>query len=622
VTALCVALTVPAAAPAAHGRVGPTGAPRASDSAPIEKFNPRSRGRSWTRDEVLVGFQEGIVPRRAKELHARLGADVKDRLGGGVQLVRLPPGLSVERAVAVYQRDPRVAVAEPNLFLDYQIHAPLVPSDPRFGQLWGLSNSGQAHPVSRFFRRAPAPASGTPGADIDAPEAWQGTLQGEGAVVAIADSGVGPHPDLDGQLWTNPDEIADNGLDDDGNGCIDDIHGCNFAATPPNGRTLGDAVPHGTHVAGTIAAGADNGLGVAGVCPHCQIMVLKLGKQLTLAAELNAFTYARRMGVRIINASFGSEVWSGLERNAIAALGRDDVILVAAAGNAAADNDMGTTVSPLFPASYTLPNIVSIAATNHHDRYGYSTDCDRELARWRCAFSNFGRFSVDVAAPGTDVVSTVPDGGFATFDGTSMAAPHVSGVAGLLLADHPDWGYAEIKNAIMNSADRPSSLKSAWSPLFRGSFSGAFSQANGRVDALAALSASTANATLSPGDGSLVGATSIRRSRRGRVSYPGDINDVYRKRLVKGRRYEVKLFVPRGKDYDLWVWKPAAKEIYQFQAGCFGGPGGCQLQGFSANGSGRDEVIRFRASRSGVHYLHVMAWARHRGAYRVVVRRI
>jgi subtilisin family serine protease len=389
---------------------------------------------------------------------------------------------------------------------------------------------------------------------------------------------------------------------------------------------------HGTHVAGIIAAEAQNGRGIAGVCWRCRVMVLKFMKPLDtdndgaedtmvglLAPELEALAYARKNGADVVNGSFGSPIYSRFERRAFAALGRRGIPAVIAAGNQGADNDLLSRGSPDFPASYGLKNIISVAATNHSDHYGYDTAC--AAARYRCLFSNWGHDSVDVAAPGVDILSTTPTVGpdYSVFNGTSMAAPQVAGVAGLIKSHHPRWGGILIKNALMNSSDRRKSLRRLY--LAPGGVRGRFTRTSGRVNASRALGGSTRNATRAT-DGGIPGARRIVVRRRGRVRWPGDVNDVFKKRVTRGRRYKVVLNGPRGADLDLAVYRPKTKDIWQIEPGCVRTRGPCQLVRLAARPGVADESFAFRATRRGLYYLHVSAWYRNRGRYRLTIRRI
>jgi subtilisin family serine protease len=614
--------TVPAAA---SGSVDPRDVP-ALGSGPVSGPSPGkpdlSRLARWVPGQLLVQWSPRVRRVEARAVHAQRGARVLQRIDafGGIDLVELPRGLSVREGVARYERDPRVAVAEPNLLRPTLDHVPGTLDAPSFGELWGLENTGQSHPVSPWSRnRSPAPAQGNPGADARVRGAWEAEHGEREPVIAVVDSGVRvSHPDLSGRLWSNPNPGADK------DGCTH-LHGCNFGS---GSRTnLGDAAPgggHGTHVAGTIAARHDNGTRAVGVCPHCRIMVLKFDG--TLASELKALDYARRHRADVVNGSYGGPIWSRLERRAIRRLHRAGILAVFAAGNESLDNDVAANgpnggASPTFPASYTVPNIISVAATNHRDQLGYMTDCDRRFARWRCAFSSFGAESVHLGAPGVDILSAAKGGGYRVFDGTSMAAPHVAGAAGLVMAARPSLGHLQVKHAILNSVDTPASLRRAWSFVFKGrSATGRFTQTGGRLNAEAALTAPVARPTRRS-DGTIAGAARAKRVNRGRVAYPHDANDVYRMRLRKGRDYVVRLRVPAGKDYDLWVWKPGTIEIWQFEAACLTGAPRCRIVGSSFQGPGRDEVVRFRARKTGIHYFHVVAWYKHAGRYRLTIRR-
>jgi subtilisin family serine protease len=597
--------------------------------------------RAYVPSEVIVQFRANASRAAERQAQARVGARVAQRFPAfRMEVAKVPAGVTVAAAIRRYQADPAVAFAEPN-YLRYPT-AP--PDDTFFSDLWGLDNTGQAHDVSDDPSfSGPATKSGDAGADIDALEAWDpltGNQMGNGTVIAVLDTGVDVgHPDLANQLWTNPDDPPGNG-DNDGNGKIDDVHGWDFA---DNNATLLDAAPphfsgydHGTHVAGTIAAEADNAAGVAGVCPGCEIMVLKIASDadgaLPLSAEIAALAYAKAHGVKIANLSFGGPIFSNVERNAIKNSG---LLAVVAAGNDSLDNDMPLAVdsvgdsnpdifTPSYPAAYTLPNILTVAASNDEDDNAYATECEAhvDFTKPECAFTNWGHDSVDVSAPGVDIKSTVPSAGYDTWDGTSMAAPHVAGVAGLVLSENPAYTVANVKNAIMKSVDRPSSLDTLYIAPAQGitgpsgstviETGNPFTRTSGRVDAANALGGSTANATPNT-DGNVSGATSMSKAQvSGSVAWPNDVNDVRKRKLVKGRTYRITLTVPGSEDYDLWVWKPGSKEIWQFS----------KLQKFSATVGGADESVKFRAGSTGTYYLHVQAWVRSEGGYTLKIAQV
>ncbi|NUQ63494.1 MAG: S8 family serine peptidase [Pirellulales bacterium] len=352
------------------------------------------------------------------------GLDFGDPVAGmpGLRRVRISQPADVETALRAYRADPAVVSAFP----DYRIQATSLPNDPRFFRQWALDNRD--------------PSVGTNDADIDAVEAWNTTTGSDSVVIAVIDTGVDyRHRDLAGNIWTNPGEIAGNGLDDDGNGYVDDVHGYDFL----NGD--GDPMDddgHGTHVAGTIAAVGNNGRGVAGINWNASIMALKfLGADGSGYASdaIEAIRYATENGAHVINASWGSRTHDPAMKSAIDAFPGP---FVAAAGNYGWNvNEKGYAGSfyQFYPAEYRSANIIAVAATDSKDR----------LASW----SNFGVASVDLAAPGVDIFNTNVGGGYAMKSGTSMAAPHVAGVAGLLYSLDPTMPAAEVRDLILSTVD-------------------------------------------------------------------------------------------------------------------------------------------------------------------------
>ena len=285
-----------------------------------------------------------------------------------------PLRLSVNDALTLYRNDPDVEFAEPN----YLLSAQQQPDDPYFGQQWGLRNNGQA--VSGY--------AGTMGADIDAVRAWELAECHGTAVVAVVDTGcdIG-HPDLASGIWTNNGEIPGNGIDDDHNGYVDDVHGWDFVN---NDNYPQDPAGHGTHVAGIIAARADNEMGVAGTCEQVRILPVRFMNAFdlgTVADAIRAIDYALSLGARIINCSWGGTSYSMALYNTIASA---DALFVCAAGNSGTNND----TSAFYPAAYALPNIISVAASDQMDHLA--------------SFSNFGLRSVHVAAPGIRIYSLAP----------------------------------------------------------------------------------------------------------------------------------------------------------------------------------------------------------------------
>jgi thermitase len=378
----------------------------------------------YASDEILVRFVPGANRAVAAGLHAQIGATVKKEFTPygleGLQVVNLPPGLTVSQAIEHYSRNPNVLYAEPN----YVVQAAEIPDDYYFDDLWGLHNEGQT--------------GGTDDSDIDAPEAWDLTTGSPNVIIAVVDSGVDyNHPDLAANIWSNTDEIAGNRLDDDGNGYVDDVRGWDFYNDDNNPM---DDNGHGTHCAGTIGAVGDNGIGVAGVMWTAQIMPLKFlnrkGSGYTSDA-VSAILYANSNGAHVISNSWGG---GGFSISLKAAIDASDAVVACAAGNSGLDTDE----TPHYPSSYTSPQIIAVAATDDDD--------------YLASFSNYGITSVDVAAPGVSILSTYKGGLYAWMSGTSMATPHVAGLAGALKARYPGMSNTEIKERIMETVDWDSAL--------------------------------------------------------------------------------------------------------------------------------------------------------------------
>jgi len=350
------------------------------------------------------------------------------------QLVELAAGTSVPEAVAALDARPEVADAQPNFV--YTRDA--TPNDPAFtaGRLWGLHNTGQS--------------GGVADADIDAPEAWDLRRGLEGVTVAVVDDGVeATHPDLAPQMWSNPGETGNgretNGVDDDGNGKVDDHRGWDFAGADNapddwGGTTSG----HGTHVAGTIGARGDDGVGVTGVNWGARLMPLRVCSETCSSAAIGAaFGYAGAMGARVANASLSG---AGEDPYVTASIREaSGTLFVVSAGNAASDND----AAPRFPCNAPAPNVVCVANTTRTDALHYAA---------AGAGSNYGATTVDLAAPGTSILSTYKGGAYAGMTGTSMAAPHVAGAAALVAAHAPAASPASLKAALLEGVDRLAQL--------------------------------------------------------------------------------------------------------------------------------------------------------------------
>ncbi|MEK6698253.1 MAG: S8 family serine peptidase [Nitrospirota bacterium] len=398
--------------------------------------------------EVLVKFKAGVTAAEKKIFHKEAETEVIAEIREiGVQKVKSKKGESTEALIEKYGKNPHVAYAEPNGF--FYIH--LTPNDPRFTELWGLHNIGQTitKPVGAPADNFAISFSGTSDADIDALEAWNRQTGSPGIIVADIDTGMDyNHEDLAANIWTNPGELAGNGIDDDGNGYIDDVHGWDFAN---NDNDPMDDNMHGTHTSGTIAAVGNNGIGVVGVAWQAKIMAVKFITEYgggTWENAAKAILYASQMGAKISNNSWGCtgdrrSCYSRTLEDAIKAANQRGMLFVVSAGNANNDND-GSTIS--YPCSASSPNVLCVAATDYNDQ--------------KADFSSYGKYTVDLGAPGVDVLSTIPNsiepwrGGYRFASGTSMASPHVSGAAALALSRFPSLTVDQLKGLLMNSVDK------------------------------------------------------------------------------------------------------------------------------------------------------------------------
>jgi len=342
-------------------------------------------------------------------------------------VVGLPAGSDLAQARQRLVADPQIDHVEYN----YRVTVNRSPNDTLYHDMWSLQNHGQS--------------GGKPGADINAPQAWDMHTGSRDVVVAVIDTGVDyTHPDLAANLWTNPGEVPDNGVDDDNNGFIDDVYGYNFVNNTGDPR---DDHGHGTHVAGTVAAEGNNDLGVVGVAWQARVMALKFldasgGGWTSDAVE--AVLYASQMGAKLSNNSWGGSGFSTALRDAIAAADEAGSLFVASAGNSGRNSD----TAPSYPAAYDLDNIISVAATDHNDKRAY--------------FSNYGAKSVDLGAPGVNILSTMTTrgarcctapSGYGVLNGTSMASPHVAGAAALVFSAFPNLNHRQVKNRLLDSVD-------------------------------------------------------------------------------------------------------------------------------------------------------------------------
>jgi subtilisin family serine protease len=309
-----------------------------------------------------------------------------------------------------------------------------VTDDALFGQLWGLKNTGSNEPQGK---------AGVEGADVNALKAWDLTTGSRAVKIAVIDTGVDyNHPDLAGNVWVNQAELkGKSGVDDDGNGYIDDIHGYDFANTDSDPM---DGHGHGTHCSGTIGAIHNNKIGVAGVMGEVTIVPVKFlddSGSGTLEAAVLAIDYATKLNVDLMSNSWGGGGRSEALYEAIKRASDKGIIFTAAAGNSSSNNDS----SPSYPASYESPNVVSVAALT----------AQNDLA----SFSSYGRNSVHIAAPGRNILSTVKGGKYEVMSGTSMATPHVSGVLGLLLAKEGRLNHEVLRERLISTGAFVSALR-------------------------------------------------------------------------------------------------------------------------------------------------------------------
>ena len=381
-------------------------------------------------DEVIVRFREGVDESRKDLARFRVSGNRKKifKTVRGLEVIKLPRNISVQEAIAIYEQDPDVLYAEPNykLRLTAKPELTATPNDPSFGSLYGLTR-------------------------INAPAAWNITTGSSNAVVAVIDTGIDyTHPDLAANMFHNTADCNSDGIDNDGNGYIDDCFGIDVAN--------GDSDPmddhyHGTHVAGTIGAVGNNAIGIVGVNWNVQLLACKFfdaSGSATTEGAIECLEYVKEMKDRGVNIVATNNSWGGDENSqalydAIDVQRQHGILLIAGAGNGNAfgigqNNDS----VPFYPCNYFLANIICVAATT-------STDA-------KASFSNFGKHTVHVGAPGNNILSTLPGNSYGSLSGTSMATPHVSGVAALLKAQDSNRDWRTIKNLILAGGDTVSSM--------------------------------------------------------------------------------------------------------------------------------------------------------------------
>ena len=385
-----------------------------------------SQGKSdkFVRDELLIKLDSSRAASRAVAKITDEGANVVETLADlGWKRIRVPAGLSVEEAIARFRTFDGVSAVQPN----YYYHLLATPNDPQFPDngMWGMRK-------------------------ISAPAAWDLSTGSPVVVVADIDTGLRyTHEDIAANAWTNSGETPNNMIDDDNNGFVDDYYGYDFRFndSDPVDDTTGFG-GHGTHTAGTIGAVGNNGVGVVGLNWNVRIMAIKIyspaGTDTTSAMLINAYNYVRMMknrgvNIRVTNNSYGgcNEAcgYDQATKDAIDAMGDAGILNVFAAGNSGTNND----VTPHYPSNYTSPSIVAVGASDSNDNRVF----------------NYGPISVDLAAPGSGILSTISSSNtaYGLKSGTSMATPHVTGAAALLAAHHPALSVASLKATLMNTVD-------------------------------------------------------------------------------------------------------------------------------------------------------------------------
>jgi hypothetical protein len=397
--------------------------PTGRDRPTTELFH----GRAAVAGEVLVAFRQ---PPDLARLRAEIDTEADAPVGAGGLWHARSRSRDVSSLVAHLSSRNDVLYAEPN----YIVYAENEPNDPRFSELWGLLNIGQTI----------GGIPGTPGADIRALAAWDRALGSRNTVVGVVDTGIDyTHPDLAGNIWSAPARFSVT-IGGQTITCAAGTHGFNAIARSCDPF---DDHSHGTHVAGTIGAVGNNGAGIAGVNWFANIMGLKFLTATgsgTIADAINAIEFAIQTkaafpsggaNVRVLSNSWAGGGFSQSLLDAINRANQNEMLFVAAAGNSAGNNDL----VPTYPASYSAPNVVAVAAIDNQDALAI--------------FSNYGSSSVHLGAPGVRVLSTLPGATYGFFSGTSMATPHVSGAAALLLS-RCTANTAAVKSLIIHNVDR------------------------------------------------------------------------------------------------------------------------------------------------------------------------
>jgi len=431
-------------------------------------------------------------------------------------------------------------------------------NDTNFSNLWGLKNTGQTIGGS----------VGVPGIDIGAEGAWAKSKGSTSLVVAVVDTGLDiTQADLTSNIWSNSGEVANDGIDNDKNGYIDDKNGWdffNYDKSVYDGYY--DDSFHATHVAGTIAAKADNNLGVVGVAPNIKIMPLKFIDWYYGGYDSDAilaFDYAKAKGVKIYNNSWGG---SGYSQSLYDAIKNNGGLFICAAGNDSLDNDSSSGRS--YPASFDLTNILSVASINN--KGGLSS------------FSNYGKTTVDLAAPGENILSALPTDwvaqGYSAYEyasGTSMATPHVTGAAALIASLNPSYSATTIKSTLMSSLKKLNSLNNI-------TVTGGLLSAN--------------NALISDDD---IPGVALSSTVSGSLNNSTDKDDVFRVTLKKGEKISLNLTGATGTDFDLYLYGSNATTVKINE----------DMVAHSEKAGSSTESITYTAPSAGTYYVDVYSYS-------------
>ena len=490
---------VPVPAPSAP--TAPAGMPATARALPVVPAAPgRAAGDSAlprtpraVPGEFIVAFRADVGPEEQAALLKGLAPKQVEPLPlvNGV-LLKVDPSRSPAFASLADSIGDKILFSQPNYVQELRGGAGVAVEDPAGAPSAPAADGVDPDQAKQYHLENTGQAGGVAGADVKAVAAWAQS-RGSGVIVAIADTNVDiEHPDLAPNVWTNPGEIDGNGVDDDQNGFVDDVHGWNFGKASNRPQDGGET--HGTHVAGIIGAVQGNGIGGSGVAPEVRLMPTPILGGATTANAIKAWAYAVSNGADIISNSWGNNTWEPALALAVKKTTEAGVSVVVAAGN----ENWDTGVNGSYPDNYA--GSFAVAASDSKDG--------------KASYSNRGTVTIDVAAPGDKIHSTLPKGKYGSMSGTSMAAPVVSGLLALVKARYPQLSMREVEQRVLRSVQRDGAAK-VWNTLVA---------SGGRVDALAALTPLATPQAPRPTDGAVAGSPV-------RVDWASD--------LVEGQRFQV-----------------------------------------------------------------------------------